>query len=232
MSHKKPGVGYNWPSVMAKRLKSGHILRIPLGHGWGFAYAKYLNVIGVSGNQSYPDIVKIFNYRSPANETINTARLQTYLMQPVLLAGRLPTLRQGLWSIVGVLPLLPEDGILPDLRVPEHIIADRMVIYQQPRTGATLYTKNLELRPQFKTSLRNVEHLEFLSANGSGLIEIRATMSFMLREGKYPGDYFDLANPLYKYEFEQIKSRPLADSLPANLYGRACQPEDPNFVSL
>ena len=89
-------------------------------------------------------------------------------------------MKQGLWSIVGEVPLLPEDSELPDLRVPESTIADRMIIYQQPRVGATLYAKNIQLRPQFETSIRNVEHLEFLSARGSGLIEISATMSFML----------------------------------------------------
>ena len=215
---------------MAKRLKSGHILRIPLWHGWGFAYAKYLNVIGVAGNQSYPDIIKVFDYRSPIDEAIDLARLHTYLMQPILFAGRLPTMRQGLWSIIGGLPLMLEDGELPDLRVPESTIADRMVIYQQPRAGATLYAKNLQLRPQFETSIRNVEHLEFLSAHPSGLIEIRATMSFMFQEGAHPGDYFDLTDPRAKYEYELIKSRPLANTIPSNLYGRACQPEDPKYV--
>ena len=216
---------------MAKRLKLGHVLRIPLWHGWSFAYAKYLNVIGVAGNQSYSDIIKVFDYRSPIDEAIDLARLHTYLMQPILFAGRLPTMRQGLWSIVGELPLLPEDSELPDLRV-ESIIANRMGIYKQPRIGATLYTKNLQLRPQFETSIRNVEHLEFLGAHGSGLIEISATMSFMLQEGTHPGDYFDLTDPRDKYEYELIKSRPLANTLPSHLYGRACQPEDPKYVPL
>ena len=217
---------------MAKRLKSGHILRIPLWHGWGFAYAKYLNVIGVAGNQSYPDIVKIFDCRSPTDEAIDLAKLHTYLMQPILFAGRLPTMRQSPWSIVGALPLLPEDSELPDLRVPESTIADRMIIYQQPRTGATLYTKNLDLRPQFETSIRNVEHLGFLSARGSGLIEISATMSFMLQEGTHPGDYFDLTDPRDKYEYQLVKSRPLANRISPHLYGRACQPGDPTYVPL
>lgn len=217
---------------MAKRLKSGHVLRIPLCHNWGFAYAKYVNVIGVQGNQSYSDLIKIFDYRSLVDEPIDPALLHTYLMQPILLAGRLPTLRHGFWSIVGALPLLPEDDELPDLRVDESTIADRMVIYQQPRPGATLYTKNLALRPQFETALANVEHLEFLGAQGSGLIEISATMSFMLQDGVYPGDHFDLDDPTYKYQYGLLQSRPLAKFLPKELYGRARQPNQPGHVPL
>ena len=217
---------------MAKRLKSGHILRIPLRYGWGFAYAKYLNVLGISGNESYPDMVKIFDHRSHTDEAVDVAQLHTYLMQPILLAGRLPIMRQALWSIVGALPLLPEDNELPDLRVSESTITNRMIVNQQPRLGATLYTKNLSLRPQFETSLRNVEHLEFLGTQNSVLIESSATMSFMFHEGVHPGDYFDLTDPSNQYQLEQLQSRPLANTLPRHLYGRACQPKDPSYVPL
>ncbi len=217
---------------MAKRLKSGHILRFPLWHGWGFAYAKYVNVAGINGNDSYGDLLKIFDYRSLNDEPLQLAKLGNYLTQPVLLAGRLPTMRQQFWNIVGKMPLLAEDHDLPEMRVPEHSIANRMVIFQQPRPGATLYTKNLALRPQFETATSNVAHLEFLGARGSGLIEISATMAFMQQEGAPISDYFDLTDPRDKYEYELVKDRPLANTLPKSLYGRARQPGDPGYVEL
>jgi hypothetical protein len=49
-------------------------------------------------------------------------------MQPMLMAGRLPTLRRQLWQIVGELPLLPEDAELPEMRVPEDDLTNRMII--------------------------------------------------------------------------------------------------------
>lgn len=217
---------------MAKRLKSGHILRIPLWHGWGFAYAKYVNVAGINGNDSYGDLIKLFDFRSPTDEPLKINMLSNYLTQPILLAGRLPTMKQQLWRIVGEMPLLAEDNNLPEMRVPEHNIANRMIISQQPRDGASLYTKNLALRPQFETATLNVAHLEFLSARGSGLIEIRATMSFMKQEGATISDYFDLTDPRDRYEYELIKDRPLANTLPKSLYGRARQPGDPGYVEL
>ena len=217
---------------MTKRIKSGHILRIPLWHGWGFAYAKYINVLGINGNDSYVDLLKIFDYRSPTDAPLDVDKLHTYLMPPVLLAGRLPALRLHLWRIVGELPLLSEDSELPEMRVSEHTIADRMSGLQQPRPGATLYTKNLALRPAYETAKENVEHLEFIGAHGSGLIEIRATMSFMMQEGVSVGSHFDLADETNKYELRVLENRPLANTLPKSLYGRARQPGDISYVEL
>ncbi len=217
---------------MAKRLKSGHILRLPLWHGWGFAYAKYVNVEGINGNDAYGDLLKIFDYRSVTDDPVDVTKLNCYLMQPVLLAGRLPTLRQGLWHIVGELPLSPEDHHLPDMRIRDEDTKNSLTALPRPRPGVTLYTKNFVLRPAFETAKSNVEHLELLGARGSGLIEISATMCFMKQEGVNIADYFDLNNPRDKYEYELIKDRPLANTLPKNLYGRARQPDDPGYVAL
>lgn len=217
---------------MAKRLKSGHILRLPLWHGWGFAYAKYVKVLGLRGNDLYPDLIKIFDYRSPTDEPLKLNKLGDYLTQPVLLAGRLPMLRQQLWQIVGEMPLLDEDSILPDMRVPEVCISDSMSGYSPPRPGATLYTQNLAIRPAVETAIFNVIHLEYLGARGSGLIEISTTMAFMQQEGASIADYFDLTDPRDAYEYGLIKDRPLANTLPKNLYGRARQPGDSGYVEL
>ncbi|WP_303311503.1 hypothetical protein [Hymenobacter sp. BT730] len=217
---------------MAKRLKSGHILRLPLWHGWGFAYAKYVNVVGLQGNDLYPDLLKIFDYRSPTDEPLQLNKLGDYLTQPVLLAGRLPTMRQQLWQIVGEMPLLDEDRLLPDMRVREESISNSICGFSPPRPGATLYTRNLAIRPAVETATFNAAHLEFIGAFGSGLIEIRATMAFMQQEGASIADYFDLNDPRDKYEYELIKDRPLANTLPKSLYGRARQPGDPGYVEL
>jgi hypothetical protein len=77
-----------------------------------------------------------------------------------------------------------------------------------------------------------VDHLEFLRARGSGLIEISATMTFMEQEGANVADYFDLADPRYNYEYESIKNRPLANTLTKDLYSRARQAGDAGFVAL
>ena len=69
---------------MAKRLKSGGILRLPLGCGWGFAYAKYQNILGLGGNDSCPDLLRLFSYRSPTDEVLDLTRLQFYLLPPTL----------------------------------------------------------------------------------------------------------------------------------------------------
>ena len=73
---------------MAIRLKSGDVLRLLLGSGWGFAYAKYLNILGLESNDSYSDLLPVFAYRSAAAEVPDPARLQAYLLPPTLWAGR------------------------------------------------------------------------------------------------------------------------------------------------
>jgi hypothetical protein len=77
---------------------------------------------------------------------------------------------------VGELLLLPQDVELPEVRVPDKDITKSMILSRPPWPGATLYSKNLDLRPQFETATQNVDYLEFLKARGSGLIEVSATM--------------------------------------------------------
>ncbi|WP_035560582.1 Imm26 family immunity protein [Hymenobacter sp. IS2118] len=215
---------------MAERLKSGHILRVPLSCNRGFAYAKYINILNVAGNNSYPDLIKIFDYRSSVDEQISTSYLNDYLMQPILLAGRLPILREQRWQIVGELPILPEDGLLPDFRVPEYAIADRMSTPRQPKSGNTFYTQNVALGPLLETAIPNVAHLESLSAKNADMIETATTMCLMINEGLNVAEYFDLSDPDYEYVYSIYGSRPLANSIPKHLYGRARQQGEEGYV--
>ena len=218
---------------MAKGLKSGDVLRFPLGCGWGFAYAKYQHILGLDGNTSYPDLLRIFAYRSPAAEVLDVARLQGYLLSPTLWAGRLPTMHLGRWQVVGALPILPEEGFLPDFRWGEWAINDRMRVPHPPPPGATLYAHRcLDPAPRWETALANVAHLEYLGARPDEFIEYRTTLAFMLREGATPADYLDASDLTFRYEMGVLQDRPFPDALPPHLYGRARQPGDPGFVSL
>lgn len=215
---------------MAIRLKSGDLLCLPLHGGWGFAYAKYLNILGLEGNDSYPDLLHVFAYRTPAAEVPDTAHLQTYLLPPTLWAGRLPTLRTGRWHRVGALPVRPEEHPLPDFRWNECTIADRMLVPRPPQPGATLYSPGLA--KSCETAVENVTHLEYLGACVSESVEYRATLAFMLREGAVPANYFDASDPAFQYEMGVLNARPFPDALPSFLYGRARQPGDPGYVAL
>ena len=215
---------------MAKRLKSGDILRFPLGGGWGFAYAKYQNILGVAGNGSYPDLLRIFSYRSPADEALDMTRLQAYMLPPTLWAGCLPTMRLGRWQVVGALPVLPEEGVLPDFR---YLTATNERVLHPPSPGATRYFRRcLDPGTRFETAVANVTHLEYLGAVPDEFIEYRTTLAFMLREGATPADYLDVSTPTFRYELGVLQARPFPDALPPHLYGRARQPGDPGYVAL
>ena len=217
---------------MAKRLKSGDILRFPLGRGWGFAYAKYQPILGVDGNTSYPDLLRIFSYRSSAAEALDLARLQAYLLPPTLWAGRLPTMRLGRWQVVGALPVLPEEGVLPDFRHWAATNDPREALYPPP-PGATRYFRRcLNPGSQGVTAVANVAHLEYLGALPDEMIEYRTTLAFMLHEGATPADYLDATDPTFRYEMGMLQDRPFPDTLPPHLYGRARQLGDPGYVSL
>ena len=215
---------------MAKRLKSGDILRLPLGCGWGFAYAKYQNILGLGGNDAYPDLLRLFSYRSPTDEVLDLARVQSYLLPPTLWAGRLPTLRHGRWQLVGALPVLPDEQALPDFRWNECSVADRMRVPHPPPPGATLYAPRLGARCE--TAVANVTHLEYLGAMPSAFIEYRTTLALMLHEGATPTDCLDACDPTFQYELNVLQTRPFPGDLSTHLYGRARQPGDPGYVPL
>jgi hypothetical protein len=103
---------------MKVKLKSGQIFQIPLLENLGFGYAKFINLDDIVDNPSYPHMIKIFKYKtSDKSVKMETVMQQEYLLQPLVVAGIKPTLRNNEWSVIGSLPLLEEDYQIPDFKV-------------------------------------------------------------------------------------------------------------------
>lgn len=177
-----------------KRLKQGSIVAIPLLHGLGFAYAKYINALKLDSDVSYPDILKVYSTRFN-NEVIDLNNLSDYLISPILVAGLRPTLTKGYWKIIGKKEFCDEDNLIPDFFKGHSTDSD-------VPEGTWFKFVGCNTSNKTRVAYQEVKYLQHYIGYGSGNIEILLTMYFMLKESIRIDDFFDLTdfnnNRLYK----------------------------------
>lgn len=183
-----------------KRLKQGSIVAIPLLHGLGFAYAKYINAQKLDSDVSYPDILKVYSTRFNT-EVIDVNNLSDYLISPILVAGLRPTLTKGYWRIIGIKEFCVEDNLIPDFFEGHSTDSDL------PKNTWYKYI-GCDTNNRSKTTYEEIKYLQPYVGQGSGNIEIKLTMYFMLKESIRVEDFFDLTdfnnNRLYNQVLDSL----------------------------
>ena len=75
-------------AIKMKRLVQGSLVRIPLLHSFGFAYAKYLCLPKIKDTVPYPDALKVYDFKTNTPvENKSELELNKYLISPILVAG-------------------------------------------------------------------------------------------------------------------------------------------------
>ncbi|PTB96644.1 hypothetical protein C9994_06515 [Marivirga lumbricoides] len=186
-----------------KRLIQGSIVQIPLLHGLGFAYGKYIDLTKIDHTVSFPEILKIFNIRSTkAVEKSSELELKEYLITPILVAGLRPTLRDGFWQNIGSLELEESDFILPDFK--EGNSSDSEI-----EKDKWYHIKDCKKSLTTENTFDNVKYLQPFLGEGTGNIEIRLTMYFILKEGKRVEDFFNMDDINVQRKYNQVLDSPL-----------------------
>ena len=188
-----------------KRLVSGSILRIPLLQGFGFAYAKYIDLMKLNDDVTYPDVIKTFNFRTEKEvNNVTELNFKDYLISPLLVAGLRPTIKKGLWSNIGKLELEDEDHIIPDFKGGSES-------YDDLERGDWFIYEKCQLESKTKVNYERVKYLQPFSASGTGRIEILLTMYFIIFENTRIADHFDLNNDTNQWCYNQVLNSPILD---------------------
>ncbi|WP_209332745.1 Imm26 family immunity protein [Lunatimonas salinarum] len=202
---------------MAKRLKHGDIIQIPLPKNLGFAYGRYLDLEELFPPPEPPrlsDLIKIFNYKTPTNEyNLKEMESSGYLMQSLLVSGLPPTIKKGIWHILDE-KAFSEDNRIPHFSRHEDWISDDI-------NENWYYCIDANSQKKVKSTYEDVKHLSRLAADGTGIIELKIAMTFLIQEGKRIEDYFDLDEYYEKATFEAVKATPPYYLLPKEIRDKA-----------
>jgi hypothetical protein len=163
-----------------------------------------------------PSLIKVYDYWTKTEDfELETLKQSDYLIQPVLVAGILPSLQKNYWRVVGQIDLLREDADLP------HFRAYEPRWNEEENAKEWCYIEGCELERRTVTSLESIKHLERWGAVGTGNIEIRITMQILKKEGMRIEDYFDMEDETVLFQYKMVHESPLLSEIPKSMHGRA-----------
>jgi hypothetical protein len=187
-----------------KRIKSGDIIQIPLPKDFGFAYAKYINLIEFSPQSNYPDLIRVYDFVSklPVID-INELKDRDFLFSPILVGGLAPTIKNRIWKIVGHLTLSDNDNVIPHYKVSEPIGE------LEENAKRWYYVVDGNINKKYAAPIGNVQHLEYLGAIGTDYLGTKIAMEYLKKCKKDIKDYFDLKEYHEKFIYNRIINKPL-----------------------
>ena len=191
-----------------KRLVQGSVLRIPLLKGLGHTYAKYMDLTKISDQVRMPDIIKVYNmFTADKNIDLTTIEDSGYLLEPILIAGLRPTLKKGIWENIGTFPPKESELFIPDFKLGNET-------YESIENEKWYLIKDTNRNNKTEVTFDQVRYLQPYAAQGTGNIEMRLTMYYLLQEGKEISEYFDLNDDGIKWNYLQTKQ---AEILPSSI---------------
>ena len=170
-----------------KRLVQGSVIRIPLLHDLGYAYAKYINLLKISNSVSFPEIIKVYDSltHDPITHALELNTKTSYLISPILIAGLRPTLKDEKWVNIGKVDLSEGDTIIPDFK-------DNFISDPDLSPSDVYLIKSCSLQNKTLSNQNDTRFLQHFLAEGTGNIEIKLTMYFLLKDGKNLAEFFDI----------------------------------------
>jgi len=187
-----------------KKLKSGDILSIPLPRNLGFAFAKYIDLLSINPNSSYPDLIRVYDYKSKDQALdINDLKDCDLLLAPLLVGSLRPTVSKGIWTIVGNATITDQETKLPHYRT-----FGPPWINDEKEAKEWFYVVDADISRKIKSKYDHVKHLEPLGASGTGIIELEIAFAFLIKEGKRIEDFFPLTKQMEKATYKKMMERP------------------------
>lgn len=182
-------------------------MQITLPSKLGFGYAKYIDLLELDANYRYPDIVRIYDFRT-VNSNIDVDQLikSELLFSPLLVAGLEVALKEGDWKVIGNRSLQDDEKIVPAFKLFE---------------GKWFFVLGLDkFSRKVEANFESVKHLETLSATGASLLPTKIAMAFLRDEGKKIEDYFELSEYFEKVYYEEVTTIPAYYSMPKEMRGK------------
>ncbi len=205
---------------MAKnKINSGAIVAIPLNYGFGYMYAKVVNLCDFSEidlssmfhfviytNNYITNDVKDFDVKKFENSIPFTGGLYVMDLEPVV--------KKKIWLNVGEATLRSYEKIVPDFRgFGSKVFAVHK--YEKDANSWNYFEKGSPIK-RIRATYDEVKHIENSTCLSHDLIEKRLSMEFLYRNGKTIKDFYGLEdwedlvvynNMLYTIPFNEVPDR-------------------------
>ena len=176
-----------------KRAIDGGIIQIPLWDNFGFCYAKHIDATKHPELDGLMSVLKVFDLRmSTPIQNLSLLENKEFIHSGILVAGLPPTITKGLWQVIG------KDSINEKDLTPLKFKRDKY------DSGSWVLTINGKFVDE---EVDNLDDLEEYAYNGTGNIEIRLTILFMLKEGIDPRKKLDLNDDRVKWLVEKYATQ-------------------------
>jgi hypothetical protein len=181
---------------MAKKnkLSSGDIFQIVLPENLGWGYCKYIDLLEIDPSFRYSIIVRVFNLRTDT-PIIDVQSLESHglLFSPLLVAGILSSVKEGIWRYLDNLPVSEKEQEIPHYR------------FYDDRKKEWFYALDADkFHKAIKSDYDSVKHLELLSAMGSSILPTKIAMALLLEEEKKIEDHFKLEEYFEKEIYREV----------------------------
>jgi hypothetical protein len=182
------------------RIASGDVISIPLLKDLGYAFCKYIDLTKLNSKILMPEVIKVYDLRSNDQSLNHSFQSTPYLLNPISVAGLLPTIKAGFWKVIGKVELTEDDHTIPDFKSGNST-------WEESEKGEWFLHKHGQLQ-SIRASFEDVKYLQPFVNLSTSNIELRLTMYHLLNEKKSVKDYFDLSDERYKWHFKQVMESP------------------------
>lgn len=198
------------------KIESGVILEIELPMGFGYAYAKYVDIHLLIGRYFDSSLLKVYDFISKEPiKNIDLFKDKDLLFGPALLTGK-PSVRKTGWKAVG--KYLTDD----DFKVPFFKSVNKFpyIVENESLIGPWhLVTLGVS---EVITPYEKIKHLEQAVLEGSDQIEARIVMELLRRDGREINKFYELnkVEPHIKRVYLRMINVPIYSTIPKEIRGK------------
>ena len=167
--------------IKRKKIIDGDIIEIEIKN-FGYVYAKYINVLRIYPETSYPDLLRIYQkiYSKPITNLTSLDR--ELLIAPLAIAGIKGIFNILKCKIIGNEEVVIEEETLPDVKRGHPAFVGG---YDDTQYDKWMVLKKLGDPTKFLlTKLENVKHLEWAGATNIEVLIFRIKLELFKLQGK------------------------------------------------
>ena len=178
-----------------KRLSNGAIVKIPLNFDLGYSLVRFEKYDKIDPNVTLPEGIRLLSFNE---DQLNT---DTFLCEPLLLGGIREALRKHGWENLGV---LNKDMISEELP----LFKGGCETEEDLENGDWYVFEKVSLSYKSKTEYDRVKFLQPFVAYGTGSIEFKFTLLYLIIEGIDLEKYYDLNDASFRWELRELLMSP------------------------
>lgn len=199
------------------KIETGSIIKIPLGHNFGYVLAKFINLNEIKDGLGYNEFIYVYN-RVFKDEDIVVKGIDDndLLLGGIYILNPYPALKNKTWEIVGLLKAKAIELQIPDFK-------DYGPVFTLYERDAKIwyYIHNDDINNRIVTDYEKVKHLEKFIYRAYGSVMTRLTMEVIRQSGKKIENYYELKEHDDLVSYYNTIYTPIYSTIPKEIRGKA-----------